>query len=67
MKIGEAGEAFFVFETDEDVPDELLTSPILQPTKLDPQVTQEDTKTGRFGSKNKEATPPRASSPSSVS
>ena len=32
MKIGEAGEAFFVFETDEDVPADLITSPILQPT-----------------------------------
>ncbi|KAF8806324.1 LNS2-domain-containing protein [Phlegmacium glaucopus] len=32
MKIGEAGEAFFVFETDDDVPADLITSPILQPT-----------------------------------
>lgn len=32
MKIGEAGEAFFVFETDEDVPADLITSPILQAT-----------------------------------
>ncbi|PFH51330.1 hypothetical protein AMATHDRAFT_59413 [Amanita thiersii Skay4041] len=32
MKIGEAGEAFFVFETDENVPDDLITSPILKPT-----------------------------------
>lgn len=29
MKIGDAGEAFFVFETDDDVPEELITSPIL--------------------------------------
>lgn len=35
MKIGEAGEAFFVFETDEDVPADLITSPILQPTSDD--------------------------------
>ncbi|KAF5387989.1 hypothetical protein D9615_000643 [Tricholomella constricta] len=35
MKIGEAGEAFFVFETDEDVPEDLITSPILQPTRPD--------------------------------
>ena len=34
MKIGDAGEAFFVFETDEDVPEELMTSPILGPTKV---------------------------------
>ncbi|CAE6417695.1 unnamed protein product [Rhizoctonia solani] len=33
MKIGEAGEAFFVFETDEDVPEELMTSPILEPVR----------------------------------
>lgn len=32
MKIGEAGEAFFVFETDDDIPADLITSPILQPT-----------------------------------
>lgn len=32
MKIGEAGEAFFVFETDGDVPEDLITSPLLQPT-----------------------------------
>ena len=32
MKIGEAGEAFFVFETHDDVPADLITSPILQPT-----------------------------------
>src|ERR1700722_4550716 len=35
MKLGEAGEAFFVFETDSDVPEELITSPILQPTQPD--------------------------------
>jgi phosphatidate phosphatase PAH1 len=35
MKIGEAGEAFFVFETDEeDVPEDLLTSPLLEATKV---------------------------------
>ncbi|KAG6896632.1 hypothetical protein C0992_007038 [Termitomyces sp. T32_za158] len=35
MKIGEAGEAFFVFEMDGDIPDELITSPILHPTRPD--------------------------------
>jgi phosphatidate phosphatase LPIN len=30
MKVGEAGEAFFVFETDYEVPEEFQTSPILQ-------------------------------------
>lgn len=33
MKIGEAGEAFFVFETDGDVPEDLITSPLLEPTQ----------------------------------
>jgi phosphatidate phosphatase LPIN len=33
MKIGEAGEAFFVFETEDDVPENLITSPILLPTR----------------------------------
>ncbi|KAJ8086959.1 lipin Ned1 [Marasmius tenuissimus] len=32
MKIGEAGEAFFIFETDDDVPDDLVTSPLLKAT-----------------------------------
>ena len=32
MKIGEAGEAFFVFETEEDVSEDFLTSPITSPT-----------------------------------
>ena len=40
MKIGEAGEAFFVFETEDDVPDNLTTSPIIQPT-ADEQPRQE--------------------------
>lgn len=30
MKVGEAGEAFFVFETDHQVPEEFQTSPLLQ-------------------------------------
>ncbi|KAK9460907.1 Lipin/Ned1/Smp2-domain-containing protein [Lipomyces oligophaga] len=32
MKLGEGGEAFFVFETDLDVPSDLLTSPVLSPS-----------------------------------
>jgi len=53
MKIGEAGEAFFVFETDIDVPDELITSSLLEPTELvspDP-VPLEDF--GRFGARDR--------------
>ncbi|KAI9510058.1 Lipin/Ned1/Smp2-domain-containing protein [Russula earlei] len=33
MKIGEAGEAFFVFQTDNDIPEDLITSPLLEPTE----------------------------------
>lgn len=32
MKLGEGGEAFFVFETDEPVPDSLITSPVISPS-----------------------------------
>lgn len=31
MKVGEAGEAFFVFETEHEVPEEFQTSPIMDP------------------------------------
>lgn len=31
MKLGEGGEAFFVFETDADVPEGMLTSPVISP------------------------------------
>ncbi|KAI0375900.1 LNS2-domain-containing protein [Pilatotrama ljubarskyi] len=48
MKIGEAGEAFFVFETDEDVPDSLVTSPILEATQPG-QTNAQARQTGRFG------------------
>ncbi|PCH40827.1 LNS2-domain-containing protein [Wolfiporia cocos MD-104 SS10] len=50
MKIGEAGEAFFVFETDEDIPDNLVTSPLLQATKPG-QSNADVQRTGRFGAK----------------
>lgn len=32
MKIGDAGEAFFVVETEEDIPEDLVTSPLLTAT-----------------------------------
>jgi phosphatidate phosphatase LPIN len=53
MKVGDAGEAFFVFETDEDIPPDLVTSPILQPTRPEEDVSgaQIDTVSGRFGVK----------------
>ena len=49
MKIGEAGEAFFVFETDSDVPDDLITSPLLEPTlPVSPNSLPQEV-FGRFG------------------
>lgn len=36
MKVGEAGEAFFVVETDEEVPEELQTSPVISATEVSP-------------------------------
>ncbi|KAH8118653.1 LNS2-domain-containing protein [Phellopilus nigrolimitatus] len=49
MKIGDAGEAFFVFETDGDVPDELITSPLLEATQ--PGQSNVDVTAGRFGAR----------------
>ncbi|KAF9436119.1 hypothetical protein BGZ76_004770 [Entomortierella beljakovae] len=33
MKVGDAGEAFFVFETEQDVPEEFATSPLARPSE----------------------------------
>ncbi|KAG2752474.1 LNS2-domain-containing protein [Suillus brevipes Sb2] len=51
MKIGDAGEAFFVFETEEDIPEDLVTSPLLSPT---PELgeLQGDFERGRSGAKS---------------
>ena len=32
MKLGEGGEAFFVFETSDTIPESLQTSPLISPT-----------------------------------
>ena len=48
MKIGEAGEAFFIFETAGDVPDELITSPLLEATRS-PDIQGQDAQARRFG------------------
>lgn len=48
MKIGDAGEAFFVFETDEDIPENIVTSPLLEATKPGQANVQP---TDRFGAK----------------
>ena len=37
MKVGETGEAFFVFETEADVPESLQTSPLSGPVSDDGQ------------------------------
>ncbi|KIM91230.1 hypothetical protein PILCRDRAFT_811742 [Piloderma croceum F 1598] len=47
MKIGEAGEAFFVFETEDDIPDDLITSPLLEATRT----ADKEVPSGRFGAK----------------
>ena len=52
MKVGEAGEAFFVFETDSDVPDDLITSPLLEPTQLVSPSPLPAGDFGRFGTRN---------------
>ncbi|KAJ3996940.1 nuclear elongation and deformation protein 1 [Lentinula boryana] len=51
MKIGEAGEAFFIFETDDDVPEDLITSPLLRPSSPMNEKTDASTnvETTRFG------------------
>lgn len=52
MKIGDAGEAFFVFETEEDVPDELITSPLLQPTVVGPTDDRAEISSSSFSAKD---------------
>lgn len=37
MKVGETGEAFFVLETEEEVPAELMTSPVVMATDVSQQ------------------------------
>src|SRR5271156_1379538 len=36
MKLGEAGEAFFVFETTDEIPEDLQTSPLVSPASSPP-------------------------------
>ncbi|KAL6305763.1 Lipin/Ned1/Smp2-domain-containing protein [Sparassis latifolia] len=50
MKIGEAGEAFFVFETDEEISEDIATSPLLEATKPG-QTNAQVAHPGRFGTK----------------
>ena len=39
MKLGEGGEAFFVFETSDEIPASLQTSPIVSPATSPPGLT----------------------------
>ena len=41
MKLGEGGEAFFVFETTDEIPSSLQTSPLVSPENS-PKVSSED-------------------------
>lgn len=42
MKLGEGGEAFFVFETSNEIPESLQTSPVISPV-TSPQALLQDT------------------------
>ncbi|KAJ3868978.1 nuclear elongation and deformation protein 1 [Lentinula novae-zelandiae] len=65
MKIGEAGEAFFIFETEDDVPEDLITSPLLRPSSPANENTQAsiDVETTRFGIKKAGDQTPDADEP----
>jgi phosphatidate phosphatase LPIN len=41
MKLGEGGEAFFVFETTDQIPESLQTSPLVSPASSPPNVSTE--------------------------
>lgn len=49
MKVGEAGEAFFVFETEHDVPEEFQTSPIMSATQEESKANEVRTRTRHCG------------------
>lgn len=40
MKLGEGGEAFFVFETSDDIPEAMQTSPLVSPASSPPLTAQ---------------------------
>jgi phosphatidate phosphatase LPIN len=43
MKLGEGGEAFFVFETSDDIPASLQTSPVISPATSPNSLTAHNT------------------------
>jgi phosphatidate phosphatase LPIN len=46
MKLGEGGEAFFVFETSDNIPEALQTSPLVSPASSPPLPAEESTLAG---------------------
>lgn len=46
MKLGEGGEAFFVFETLDEIPDSLQTSPVVSPATSPPSLAPQDVASG---------------------
>jgi phosphatidate phosphatase LPIN len=48
MKVGEAGEAFFVVETDAEVPEELQTSPVMLAASVSNQNSASSTERRRL-------------------
>ena len=42
MKLGEGGEAFFVFETSDEIPEALQTSPLISPTTSPQALSAQD-------------------------
>ncbi|KJZ71541.1 hypothetical protein HIM_09079 [Hirsutella minnesotensis 3608] len=66
MKLGEGGEAFFVFETTDNIPESLQTSPLVSPANsppLDPSSELQDPDPLEL---NSEPTKPRRPSPSTL-
>ena len=42
MKLGEGGEAFFVFETSDEIPKSLQTSPVVSPATSPQSLAEQD-------------------------
>ena len=42
MKLGEGGEAFFVFETSDEIPESLQTSPVVSPASSPQSLLEQD-------------------------
>jgi phosphatidate phosphatase LPIN len=42
MKLGEGGEAFFVFETSDEIPESMQTSPVISPAASPQSISEQD-------------------------